>query len=138
MEISMRRNFVVKIFKDNEKCYKVVTADNEKACRYLCAKYDILFIFEIDPSIIHWNSYEIELFYGWLDAEKAFLPLNQKEVILEYLANNGEERRKWITKYAQIFSDFMENISMFKQYNECLELLKTVPTIHTIDFEFNF
>jgi hypothetical protein len=126
------RKFVVKILTDGEDpkyTYRVISANNEKECRKRCVKNEILFIFEVDKSIYHWITYETSIFYGWLDSERGYLPLDHKEVINEYLTNNGLVRKQWLLKYAQLFQDLMSDLHMFNQYNKCLELLNELPEI---------
>jgi len=124
------RKFVAKILEDKINdiyTYKIVSAYNEYSCREVCRNEEILFVYEVDPSIYHWDSYEIGLLYAWIDQEKGFLPLDHREVISEYLANNGEIRKELILKYAHIFNDSMDDIFIFKQYNKCIDLLNNLP-----------
>lgn len=124
------KKFLVKVDRNqNSYSYKVISAENEKLCRNECKGDKIVFIFEIDSSIYHWSTYELGLFYGWIDQEKCYLPLDNKEVINEYLDNNCEKRNKWILNYAKIFNDSMDDYYTFKQYNKCIDLLNKKPYI---------
>lgn len=124
------KKFVVKVDKEqNNYSYKVVSAENEKLCRNVCNGDKIVFIFEVDTSIYHWGSYELGLFYGWIDQERCYLPLDNKEIIKEYLDNNYEKRNKWLLNYAKIFNDSMDDYYTFKQYNTCIDLLNKKPYI---------
>ena len=123
------RKFVVKVFVNEQYSFKVVSADSEEQCRESCKSDDIVFIFEVDTSIYHWSSYEISMFYGWIDQEKCFLPLDCKEVIEDYLKNNCKKRNEWLSSYVKLFGESMDSINTFNQYNKCLSLLKEVPEI---------
>jgi hypothetical protein len=123
------KKFVVKIDKEGKNSYKIISTQNEGLCRNTCNEDKILFIVEIDSSIHHWSVYELGLFYGWVDQEKCFLPLNHKEIVAEYLDNNYEKRNRWITKYAKIFNNSMDDYYTFKQYNKCVDLLNEKPYI---------
>lgn len=126
----MIRKFVVKILTDsinNDYTYKIVSAHNEYSCREACKNDDIIFIFEVDKSVWHWDSYEIGLLYSWIDQEKGFLPINHQEVIRDYIADNYKERNIWILYNAKIFNESMSDFYTFKQYNKCIDLLNLKP-----------
>ncbi len=126
------RKFVVKILYNNisnDYTYKVINACNEYHCRKACENDTIIFIFEVDASIHHWSIYEIGLLYSWIDQKKEFLPIDHKEVIREYVANNCEKRNMWLLDCAKTFNEFMDDFYTFKQYNKCLELLNRKPLI---------
>lgn len=132
------RKFVVKVLDDYNKngeenyTYNIISAHNEYSCRETCRDQEIIFIFEVSELIYHWNSYEIGLFYAWIDQEKCYLPLNHEEIIYEYLANSGKIRKEWLIKYAKIFNESMNDLYTFKQYNKCIILLNQLPEIKKI------
>jgi hypothetical protein len=135
------RKFVVKVFNNYNKngeenyIYNIISAHNEYSCRAVCKDKEITFIFEVSELIYHWTPYEIGLFYAWIDEEKCYLPLDHEEVINEYLANNGENRKNWLLKYAKIFNDSMDDIYTFKQYNKCIDLMDKIPNIKKNRYE---
>lgn len=109
--------------------YGIVYADSEKEAHKEFVGNKIGFIFEIPKCIHHWGNYELSVYYAWIDGYRHYWPVDSTELVDDYLANNGEERRKWIEHYIDIFGNYMENINIFNQYNKLIEMLNSVvPT----------